>query len=70
MDLVPLAATACGSGACPTVYVAADGDLVVQGSVQALRESDGVPVGEARVKIPRDLLIRAAKKLCGESNVS
>jgi hypothetical protein len=69
MELVPLAATSCGSGACPTVYVAADGDLVVQGWIPDPRESSEVPTGEARVKIPRDLLMRAARELRGDDAV-
>jgi len=64
MELVPLAQTSCGTAACPGVFEAPDGSVVVQGYVMpAQRQSDGVPDGEARVQIPRDLLIRAARSL-------
>jgi hypothetical protein len=46
------------------VFVAPDGSVVVQGYVMpAQRQTDDVPDGEARVQIPRDLLIRAARSL-------
>ncbi|MBL7496275.1 hypothetical protein I6A84_05385 [Frankia sp. CNm7] len=64
MELVPLAQVSCGSSACPGVFEAPDGSVVVQGYVvPAQRSIDGVPEGEARVQIPRDLLIRAARSL-------
>jgi hypothetical protein len=62
MQLVPLAVT-CNTGACPTVYQDEDGDVVVQGWVPDQRYVDGVPSGEARVKIPRSLLLAAAREL-------
>ncbi|OHV32998.1 hypothetical protein BCD49_28165 [Pseudofrankia sp. EUN1h] len=64
MELVPLAQTSCGSSTCPGVFEAPDGSVVVQGYVvPAPRTADEVPDGEARVQIPRDLLIRAARSL-------
>jgi hypothetical protein len=64
MELVPLAQTSCGTAACPGVFEAPDGSVVVQGYViPAQRLDDGVPDGEARVQIPRDLLIKAARSL-------
>ena len=64
MELVPLAQTSCGTSACPGVFEAPDGSVVVQGYVMpAQRQAAGVPDGEARVQIPRDLLIRAARSL-------
>ena len=64
MELVPLAQTSCGTSACPGVFEASDGSVVVQGYVvPTQRYVDGVPDGEARVQIPRDLLIRAARSL-------
>jgi hypothetical protein len=53
----------CNTGACPTVYEDADGNVVVQGWVPEQRDTDAVPAGEARVKIPRSLLLAAARKL-------
>ncbi|MDT3441803.1 MULTISPECIES: hypothetical protein [Pseudofrankia] len=61
MELVPLAATACAAANCPTVFSAADGSLVVQGYVVPAQAD--VPAGEARVRIPRELLLQAAREL-------
>jgi hypothetical protein len=61
MELVPLAVTACAATNCPTVFSAADGSLVVQGYVVPAQA--GVPEGEARVRIPRELLLEAAREL-------
>jgi hypothetical protein len=64
MKLVPLAQTSCGTQACPTVFADSDGSLVVQGYVLPVRRpSDDVPDGEARVRIPRELLLDAARTL-------
>lgn len=64
MELVPLAQSSCGTSTCPGVFEASDGSVVVQGYVvPTQRYADGVPDGEARVQIPRDLLIRAARSL-------
>jgi hypothetical protein len=60
--LKPVAVT-CNSGACPTVYQDEDGDVVVQGWIPDQRHADGVPPGEARVKIPLSLLLAAAREL-------
>jgi hypothetical protein len=55
MALVPL--VSCGSGHCPTVYAAEDGDLVVQGyEIIEPQIVGGLPHGERAVKIPRQLL--------------
>jgi outer membrane protein assembly factor BamE (lipoprotein component of BamABCDE complex) len=63
MKLVPLAQTSCGTATCPGVFEAPDGSVVVQGYVVPRQTVDGVPEGEARVQIPRDLLIQAARSL-------
>ena len=64
MKLVPLAQTSCGTATCPGVFEASDGSVVVQGYiVPTQRNIDEVPDGEARVQIPRDLLILAARSL-------
>jgi hypothetical protein len=67
MQLVPLAATSCGSAACPTVFLDSEApdeaDVVVQGYVVPEPRSGELPSGEARVRIPRDLLRRAAQTL-------
>jgi hypothetical protein len=63
VQLVLLAATSCNSLSCPTVYEDGDGDVVVQGWVPDQRDAEGVPAGEARVKIPRSLLLAAAREL-------
>jgi hypothetical protein len=68
MKLVPLAQTSCGSAACPTVFSDSDGSLVVQGYVlPSQRPGDDVPDGEARVRIPQELLLDAARALMGRS---
>lgn len=62
--LVPLAQTSCGTQSCPQVFSDTDGSLVVQGYVLPIqRPSDDVPDGEARVRIPRELLLDAARAL-------
>ncbi|OHV40159.1 hypothetical protein BBK14_13260 [Parafrankia soli] len=62
MKLVPVAT--CNGGACPTIYVTDDGDVVVQGWVfPRQRSHEDPPDGEARVRIPRELLLRAADSL-------
>ncbi len=63
MKLIPLAGTACSSKACPTVFVAEGDDLVVQGYVVPDQRDGSIPAGEARVRIPRHLLLEAARKL-------
>ncbi|EFC80336.1 hypothetical protein [Parafrankia sp. EUN1f] len=64
MELIPLAGITCGSFACPTVYTTDGDDLIVQGYVSPVqRGADEVPEGETRVRIPRQLLIDAAKWL-------
>jgi hypothetical protein len=68
MKLVPLAQVSCGSAACPAVFSDSDGSLVVQGYVLPVqRPSDDVPDGEARVRIPRELLLDAARMLTERS---
>jgi hypothetical protein len=68
MKLVPLAQVSCGTGACPAVFSDSDGSLVVQGYVLPVqRPGDDVPDGEARVRIPSELLLDAARKLMGHS---
>jgi hypothetical protein len=62
MRLTPLV-TVCGSGACPTVYTTEDGDLIVQGYIPEPQVAEGVPSGEGRVAIPRELLHEAARRL-------
>ena len=63
MQLVPLAQT-CRAGGCPTVFRTEDGDVVVQGyAVPAPQAPHGVPAGEALVRIPRELLVEAARQL-------
>lgn len=57
MELVRIVSLGCGSTTCPTVYAADDGDLVVQGyKINEPRIEEGLPEGEAVVKIPRQLL--------------
>ncbi len=55
----------CGTGACPTVFRADNGWLVVQGLEidDADHLSIGVPDGEQRVKIREKLLLDAAEEL-------
>jgi len=59
--LVPLATTACVNANCPTVFRDSDGSLVIQGYVVPAQAD--VPTGEARVRIPQELLLRAAHEL-------
>lgn len=65
MRLVPLTAAVCHTGHCPTVYIDADGqnDVVVQG---CLIHGQQAPDGEAMVRVPRELLLQAARKLLAE----
>jgi hypothetical protein len=51
-----LLASACRDSTCPTVYLSDDGSLVVQGYEV---ESDGLPSGERRVRVPASLLVEA-----------
>ncbi|MBX6391287.1 MAG: hypothetical protein IRZ08_20235 [Frankia sp.] len=68
MELVQLAKVECNTHACPAVYAAPDGSLVVQGYVMPVqRPSADVPEGEAQVRIPRELLLEAARELVGRS---
>lgn len=62
MRLVPVASVACGSAQCPTIYVDADesGGVFVQGYVVPEQRA---PTGEAVVRIPRHLLLEAARSL-------
>jgi len=64
MRLTPLAVHQCGSNSCPAVY-AAEGqdDLVVQGWVAGPAMSAGVPAGEQRVVLPREVLLAAVREL-------
>ncbi|ADP78382.1 hypothetical protein I6A60_31710 [Frankia sp. AgB1.9] len=62
MQPTPLV-TVCGSGGCPTVFTTEDDAVIVQGYLPEPRLSEGVPTGEARVVIPRELLNEAARRL-------
>lgn len=57
-------ANICSSGACPTVYQADSGNLVVQGfSVSAGQAGVDLPAGESLVEIPAALLAEAVRNL-------
>lgn len=59
-----LAATPCGSAACPTVYLADDDHVVVQGySTDASVPGIDLPAGESLVRIPRSLLVATVAEL-------
>ncbi|MDP9794392.1 hypothetical protein J2S43_002904 [Catenuloplanes nepalensis] len=59
-----LAATACGSSSCPTVYESGPGTVVVQGYiVPAASAGIDVPEGEMLVEIPTHLMIEALEKM-------
>jgi hypothetical protein len=63
MQLVPLAQT-CKNGACPAVYQAEGGDLVVQGYIVPTGHAvTPVPAGEALVRIPGELILEAARRI-------
>jgi hypothetical protein len=59
--------TLCGSGGCPTVYTTDGDEVIVQGYLPAGQTSQGVPEGEGRVIIPRELLREAARRLLASS---
>ncbi|MGF7239112.1 MAG: hypothetical protein ACQSGP_29775 [Frankia sp.] len=66
MELVRVAG-ACASGACPTVFSTDGDDVVVQGYVvhdQMIQ--DGLPQGEAVVRLPRSVILEAAGALAAE----
>jgi hypothetical protein len=70
MQLIPLAVSSCNSAACPTVFVDEEArddgaDIVVQGYIVPASRSQSPPEGEALVRIPRHLLVQAARKLPG-----
>ena len=56
--LVPLA-TECNNGTCPTVYLANDGRIVVQGYSTSL----DTPDGEDAVTVPQSVLVEAVRQL-------
>jgi hypothetical protein len=57
-------ANLCASGACPTVYQADSGSLVVQGfSVSASEVGVDLRAGESLVEIPAALLAEALRNL-------
>lgn len=58
----------CASGGCPTVYATEEGDLVIQGyAIVGPSIDGGLPPGEAVVRIPRELMLQAARKLASDS---
>jgi len=62
LRLQTVAATACGSASCPTVYRSDRGTLVIQGySVSAEQAGVDLPPGEMLVEIPIDLLTSAVR---------
>jgi hypothetical protein len=46
---------------CPTIFAEGDGSFAIQGYI--ILAPEGVPEGEALVRIPRELLLEAAQKL-------
>jgi hypothetical protein len=70
MQLVPLAISSCNSLNCPGVFVDEEArddgaDVVVQGFVVPVAQSESLPDGEALVRIPRHLLVQAVRELPG-----
>ncbi|CUU58385.1 hypothetical protein Ga0074812_11917 [Parafrankia irregularis] len=64
MELTPLVGMACNTSGCPTIYTTEGTDLVVQGYIVPDRHGAGeVPEGETLVRIPRQLLVDAIRKL-------
>ncbi|KPM53046.1 hypothetical protein CcI49_20960 [Frankia sp. CcI49] len=64
MELTPLVGMACNTSGCPTIYTTEGTDLVVQGYIVPDRRGAGeVPEGETLVRIPRQLLVDAIRKL-------
>jgi hypothetical protein len=59
LNTLRLLTSECGSGSCPTVYVEHDGSLVVQGYTTTYT----TPAGEDAVRIPRSVLLEAARNL-------
>lgn len=59
------------SSTCPTIYIAEDGDIVVQGlrlDEATTGELNEVLAGETAVKIPPELLLGAASEYRHRSN--
>jgi hypothetical protein len=66
MKLIQVAAE-CASGTCPTVWATEEGDLVVQGyEIIDMPIDGGLPRGEAAVRVPRNLVLRAARELMSD----
>ena len=62
LRLVTVAASACSSGSCPTVYVTNRNTVVVQGyTVTAEAAGVELPAGELLVEIPVDILTSASR---------
>lgn len=64
MELTPLVGIACNTSGCPAVYTTDGTDLVVQGYIVPDQRGAGkVPEGETLVRIPRQLLVDAVRRL-------
>lgn len=68
MTLIKVA-TSCGQGSCPTVYVDhGTATAVIQGyEVRSSRDEPDIPDGQARVRIPRSLLLAADDRLAADA---
>jgi hypothetical protein len=72
MQLIPLAVSSGCSAACSGVFIDKEtrddgADVVVQGYIVPVSRSEGLPEGEALVRIPRHLLVQAVRELPGHA---